>query len=314
MERLAARPATATWRWAYVGPSRVTLAGRDREGPRRWLDEYEADPHAELVEGSVLLAACGRGIRKNLQIVHHVEQPQTSRDGATDGAVIALSWRCHSVGKPGGKNQGRHGNGNAMGRWELPVIAFRLLAGTHLSVKSMHQNIDERLGAPLSLGCDHFCNPTACPRRDGLALGPPPGVNLSHRASAPGRAPGGPTGGARPPRCGASRTMAPQGVAASAGVEHGHEGRVAKDPASPYVGGRTLKWLKVKQLEYHVEERGWDPGNKVGHTLAPLKRPGSLLRSAMQPRRSTCIHSAMSQCAISQPSHPTRIASTNYVR
>jgi len=64
--------------------------------------------------------------------------------------------------------------------------------------------------------------------------------------------------------------MAPQGVAASAGVEHGPEGRVAKDPASPYVGGRTLKWLKVKQLEYRVEERGWDPGNKVGHALAPL--------------------------------------------
>ncbi len=64
--------------------------------------------------------------------------------------------------------------------------------------------------------------------------------------------------------------MAPQGVAASAGVEHGHEGLVAKDPASPYVGGRTLKWLKVKQLEYRVEERGWDPGNKVGHALAPL--------------------------------------------
>ena len=54
-------------------------------------------------------------------------------------------------------------------------------------------------------------------------------------------------------------------------LEHGHEGLVAKDPASPYVGGRTLKWrLKVKQLEYRVEERGWDPGNKVGHALAPL--------------------------------------------
>ena len=53
-------------------------------------------------------------------------------------------------------------------------------------------------------------------------------------------------------------------------IERGYEGLVAKDPASPYVGGRTLKWLKVKQLEYRVEERGWDPGNKVGHALAPL--------------------------------------------
>ena len=29
--------------------------------------------------------------------------------------------------------------------------------------------------------------------------------------------------------------------------ERGFEGLVAKDPASPYVSGRTLKWLKVKQ-------------------------------------------------------------------
>ena len=40
-------------------------------------------------------------------------------------------------------------------------------------------------------------------------------------------------------------------------LEHNYEGLVAKDPASPYVGGRTLKWLKVKQSEYRVEERGW---------------------------------------------------------
>ena len=25
---------------------------------------------------------------------------------------------------------------------------------------------------------------------------------------------------------------------------------MAKDPASPYIGGRTLKWLKVKQPAY----------------------------------------------------------------
>lgn len=29
-------------------------------------------------------------------------------------------------------------------------------------------------------------------------------------------------------------------------LQHGYEGLVAKDPASSYVGGRTLKWLKVK--------------------------------------------------------------------
>jgi ATP-dependent DNA ligase len=30
-------------------------------------------------------------------------------------------------------------------------------------------------------------------------------------------------------------------------LEKGFEDLVAKDPASAYVGGRTLKWLKVKQ-------------------------------------------------------------------
>jgi ATP-dependent DNA ligase len=28
---------------------------------------------------------------------------------------------------------------------------------------------------------------------------------------------------------------------------------VAKDPTSPYVGGRTLKWLKVKQPKYREQ-------------------------------------------------------------
>jgi bifunctional non-homologous end joining protein LigD len=42
-------------------------------------------------------------------------------------------------------------------------------------------------------------------------------------------------------------------------LEHGYEGLVAKDPASPYVGGRTLKWLKVKQPKYREGERGWSP-------------------------------------------------------
>ena len=27
----------------------------------------------------------------------------------------------------------------------------------------------------------------------------------------------------------------------------------------PFVGGRTLKWLKVKQAEYRESERGWEP-------------------------------------------------------
>jgi ATP-dependent DNA ligase len=40
-------------------------------------------------------------------------------------------------------------------------------------------------------------------------------------------------------------------------IEHGYEGLVAKDPQSPYVGRRTLKWLKVKQKDYRVKERGF---------------------------------------------------------
>ena len=37
-------------------------------------------------------------------------------------------------------------------------------------------------------------------------------------------------------------------------VDRGYEGLVAKDPESPYVGGRTLKWLKVKQPKYREGE------------------------------------------------------------
>ncbi len=45
-------------------------------------------------------------------------------------------------------------------------------------------------------------------------------------------------------------------------LERGYEGYVAKDPGSPYVAGRSLRWLKVKQREYRVKERGWDPAIK----------------------------------------------------
>ena len=45
-------------------------------------------------------------------------------------------------------------------------------------------------------------------------------------------------------------------------LEHGWEGLVARDPESTYAGGQTLKWLKVKQRDYRIEERGWDSRNK----------------------------------------------------
>jgi bifunctional non-homologous end joining protein LigD len=40
-------------------------------------------------------------------------------------------------------------------------------------------------------------------------------------------------------------------------VSRGYEGIVAKDPESPYVAGRSLKWLKVKQPKYREQERGF---------------------------------------------------------
>jgi ATP-dependent DNA ligase len=39
-------------------------------------------------------------------------------------------------------------------------------------------------------------------------------------------------------------------------LERGSEGLMAEDPESPYLGGHTLKWLKVRQRNYSVEERG----------------------------------------------------------
>jgi bifunctional non-homologous end joining protein LigD/DNA ligase-1 len=55
-----------------------------------------------------------------------------------------------------------------------------------------------------------------------------------------------------------ARRLSPNGFAAWTEVLHrGYEGMVAKDPESPYVAGRTLKWLKVKQPKYREEERGF---------------------------------------------------------
>jgi bifunctional non-homologous end joining protein LigD len=54
------------------------------------------------------------------------------------------------------------------------------------------------------------------------------------------------------------RRLADHGLKAwQAAVEHGYEGLVAKDPESSYVGGRSLRWLKLKQPDYRVAERGW---------------------------------------------------------
>jgi bifunctional non-homologous end joining protein LigD len=53
-----------------------------------------------------------------------------------------------------------------------------------------------------------------------------------------------------------ARRLAPTGLEAWAEVlARGYEGLVGKDDASPYVGGRTVKWLKVKQPRYREGER-----------------------------------------------------------
>jgi bifunctional non-homologous end joining protein LigD len=58
-----------------------------------------------------------------------------------------------------------------------------------------------------------------------------------------------------------ARRLSDNGLKAWAQAVHrGYEGMVGKDPESPYVPGRTLKWLKVKQKDYRVKERGfYDP-------------------------------------------------------
>jgi bifunctional non-homologous end joining protein LigD len=61
-----------------------------------------------------------------------------------------------------------------------------------------------------------------------------------------------------------ARRLADDGLKAwQEAIARGYEGIVAKDPESRYVPGRTLKWLKVKQKDYRVEQRGfYDPGRR----------------------------------------------------
>jgi len=54
-----------------------------------------------------------------------------------------------------------------------------------------------------------------------------------------------------------ARRLAASGLAAWDEVQQrGYEGLVAKDEASPYVGGRTLSWLKVTQRDYRAARSG----------------------------------------------------------
>jgi hypothetical protein len=67
-----------------------------------------------------------------------------------------------------------------------------------------------------------------------------------------------------------ARRLADDGLKAWEEVlARGLEGLVAKDPQSPYVGGRTLKWLKVKQPKYREGERGREPKGKSSSAPPP---------------------------------------------
>jgi hypothetical protein len=61
-----------------------------------------------------------------------------------------------------------------------------------------------------------------------------------------------------------ARRLAADGLRAWAEVvERGYEGLIAKDPASPYRGGRTLAWLKVKVLGVpRARARGWETNRR----------------------------------------------------
>ncbi len=55
-----------------------------------------------------------------------------------------------------------------------------------------------------------------------------------------------------------ARRLAASGLTAWEEVQQrAYEGLVAKDEASPYIGGRTLSWLKVKQRDYRMAARGF---------------------------------------------------------
>jgi len=66
------------------------------------------------------------------------------------------------------------------------------------------------------------------------------------------------------------RRLAPDGFDAWAQViERGYEGLVAKEEASTYVGGRTMRWLKVKQRGWTVEEDRWRRAISVAALRGP---------------------------------------------
>ena len=65
----------------------------------------------------------------------------------------------------------------------------------------------------------------------------------------------------------------PVATARRPGRHRGYEGMVAKDPRSPYVGGRTLKWL------FRAQERGFHKPGKPLRDVAADQPTGPSLGS-----------------------------------
>ena len=67
-----------------------------------------------------------------------------------------------------------------------------------------------------------------------------------------------------------ARRLAEDGLKAWAQVvERGYEGLVAKDDASAYEGGRTMRWVKVKQKGWTVEEDRWR--RRISVAASPIR-------------------------------------------
>jgi ATP-dependent DNA ligase len=83
------------------------------------------------------------------------------------------------------------------------------------------------------------------------------------------------------------RRLAPDGLKAWRQVEeHAYEGLVAKNNSSPYVGGRTLHWLKVLRPEARAavaKSRERTPRNGGRQAVAPSPTHGA--ETSMAPNR-----------------------------
>jgi len=91
------------------------------------------------------------------------------------------------------------------------------------------------------------------------------------------------------------RRLAADGLEAWAQVvERGYEGLVAKDEASAYEGGRTIRWLKVKQKGWTVEEDRWRRRISVAPSRGPKGKRTTPPLAPHQPRSARdAAHSAI---------------------